>query len=204
MRLSVPTICALLAAFAFVSLPAVAQTKLTPDQHAMREKFVVKMTVQCSAGKVDDQVSCDAMFFTAVDILLLDGRFDKTKPEVDQGLVEVDRLCAAAGQGDAAKKVRARLAGMQCPAMQSEAKGNLKALYVAEESFRGENDTYSKDFKALGYEPKGKLRYKYMVTVATKTKFAAIAIGEGDADGDVWEISDKNDLKNTSNMCDKK
>lgn len=204
MRLSLPTTCILLAAFFFVSFPASAQTKLTPDQHAEREKFVVKMTVQCSAEKSFNEVSCEAMYFAAADLLLLDGRFDKTKPELDQALVEVDRLCAAAGQADAAKKVKARIASFQCPSMQSEAKGNLKALYVSEEAFRAENDTYSKDFKAMGFNPKGNLRYKYMVTVATKTKFAAIAIGEGDADGDVWEISDKNDIKNTSNVCDKK
>ena len=204
MRLSLPTTCILLTAFFFVSFPASAQTKLTPDQHAMREKFVVNMTVQCEAIKSGNDVSCEAMVLAAADLLLLDGRFDKTKPELDQALVEVDRLCAAAGQADAANKLKARFAGLDCPGMQSEAKRNLKALYVSEEAFRAENDTYSKDVKAMGFNPKGKLRYKYMVTVATKTKFAAIAIGEGDADGDVWEISEKNDLKNTSNMCDKK
>jgi type IV pilus assembly protein PilA len=91
----------------------------------------------------------------------------------------------------------------QCRSMQSEAKANLKALLVAEESFRGENNTYSTDTAAIGFQPAGnKLRYRYVVTTATATAFGAEARGEGDVDGDVWTIDQDGKLQSVQNTCD--
>src|SRR5256885_13684030 len=59
----------------------------------------------------------------------------------------------------------------QCRSKQSEAKGNMKAMYVAEESYRSEFDTYLSCPSAncsgtgtndIGFAPKGaKIRYSY-------------------------------------------
>lgn len=91
----------------------------------------------------------------------------------------------------------------QCRAKQSEAKANLKALMVAEESFRGENDTYSTDFAAIGFQPVGrKLRYRYLAT-ASKETYVGEARGEGDMEGDVWTIDQDGKLMAVNNICDR-
>lgn len=95
----------------------------------------------------------------------------------------------------------------RCRSMQSEAKGNLKALYVAEESYRGEFDVYDGDLKTIGFEPRGaRVRYRYVVTDvdnadAAHASFRGWAFRtEGDFD-DVWSISNNNDLVNEVNGC---
>ena len=107
----------------------------------------------------------------------------------------------------------------QCRSKQSEAKGNLKALYVSEEAFRAESDTYASIAaiaagttagtatvaNSIGFVPKGgKLRYTYNAAGAA-TSFGATANASAGAiaDGtDVWTITQLNDLKNTDNACD--
>ncbi len=90
----------------------------------------------------------------------------------------------------------------QCRSKQSEAKGNLKALYVAEESFRAENDRYDRDFAALQFTPKGqKIRYTYTVLPATNEAFAAEARGIGEMEGDVWTIDNANAITNVESRC---
>jgi len=111
----------------------------------------------------------------------------------------------------------------QCRSKQSEAKGNLKALYVSQEAFRAENDTYTDvaDVPAdltgstavsraqltnfLGWVPKGqKLRYGYAIGTADATSFAATAgaaIGAVSDIADAWSINSANVLTNTSNGC---
>ena|GEM_PF-749688 len=92
----------------------------------------------------------------------------------------------------------------QCRSKQSEAKGNLKVLYVAEEVSRAEVDTYSTDPKAIEFTPRGqKLRYTYTILSATKDAFSAEARGTGDMDGDLWTIDEKNALTNVSNSCER-
>jgi type IV pilus assembly protein PilA len=92
----------------------------------------------------------------------------------------------------------------QCRSKQSEAKGNLKALYVAEESSRADVDTYSTDPRAIEFTPRGqKLRYTYTILSATKDAFSAEARGTGDMDGDLWTIDEKNALTNVSNSCER-
>ena len=102
----------------------------------------------------------------------------------------------------------------QCRSKQSEAKSNLKAMYVAEESYRGEYDTYAvvptiADAAAAataandpGWAPKGqKIRYSYVATAAAAT-FQGVATGTTDSViGDVWQITQANDLAVTNNTC---
>jgi type IV pilus assembly protein PilA len=103
----------------------------------------------------------------------------------------------------------------QCRSKQSEAKGNLKAMYVAEESYRGEFDTYlacntgqcnvtgTNDF---GFIPKGgKIRYDYSATNGTTTftgDASADANFTAELNGDHWSISEANDVKNLKNGCE--
>jgi type IV pilus assembly protein PilA len=101
----------------------------------------------------------------------------------------------------------------QCRSKQSEAKGNLKALYVSEESFRAEADTYTAlaatsnatQTNAIGFQPKGeKIRYVYSATAATTTFDAAATVGatfQGELPTDNWTISEENDITNTFNGC---
>lgn len=98
--------------------------------------------------------------------------------------------------------VLAEFERFQCASKQTEARGNLKALYVGQESHRAEFDTYDKDLKKIGFEAAGtKLRYRYEVVSASSTAFVARAIGIDEMAGDEWTITDKNDLKNTKALC---
>jgi type IV pilus assembly protein PilA len=101
----------------------------------------------------------------------------------------------------------------QCRSKQSEAKSNLKAMYVAQESYRGEYDTYA-SIAAIsegnaptasndpGWAPKGqKIRYTYTASAAAAT-FTGLASGNTDSvNGDAWQITQANDLTNTANAC---
>jgi hypothetical protein len=93
--------------------------------------------------------------------------------------------------------------GMRCRAKQSEAKGNLKALYVTMESDRAESsaDVYSVPVEWL---PRAsKQRYRYFVSLGAEGRsFVAIAIGaHDDVRGDLWFIDDEGTLTNTQNAC---
>ena len=108
----------------------------------------------------------------------------------------------------------------QCRSKQSEAKGNLKALYVSQEAFRAESDRYgavpaiaattsgvpSTVINEIGFAPKGqKLRYTYTGSASNSTSFDATAdaaIGSIADDVDQWTISQTNNLTNTTNACD--
>ena len=102
----------------------------------------------------------------------------------------------------------------QCRSKQSEAKSNLKALFVAEESYRAEYEAYMAMASCgqsgacaengLGFTPKGgKIRYNYVATGGTT--FTGTATGTGDVNGDKWTIDDTNTLTPpaaTDNACD--
>jgi type IV pilus assembly protein PilA len=105
----------------------------------------------------------------------------------------------------------------QCRSKQSEAKGNLKALYVAEEAYRAESDTYASVntinagnvsagiSNLIGFVPKGgKTRYSYDATGDATTFLAtADAPAPSIADQqDTWTIDQGNLLTNTANACD--
>jgi hypothetical protein len=105
--------------------------------------------------------------------------------------------CAAVGVSGAANMDK-----FQCRSKQSEAKGNLKALYVAQESFRAEKNKYATSIKELDFKPRGeKIRYEYALVESNATTFVAEGRGTGDMTGDVWRINEKNELINTQQKC---
>ena len=90
----------------------------------------------------------------------------------------------------------------QCRSKQSEAKMNLKSLYVGEEGYRAEHDTYSADQAAVSFRPAGaKLRYQYAIVDASKTAFHAEARGSDDMEGDLWVIDQTGRPQNTVSKC---
>jgi type IV pilus assembly protein PilA len=91
----------------------------------------------------------------------------------------------------------------QCRSKQSEAKGNLKALAVAQMSHQAEKEAFSTDLTAIGFTPFGtKVRYTYSVVEATKDTFRAEATGIDEMAGDRWVITEKMALENLESRCD--
>jgi type IV pilus assembly protein PilA len=90
-----------------------------------------------------------------------------------------------------------------CRSKQSEAKGNLRALYVAEQSYRGEFDVFSDDAKAMGFEPRGvKLRYEYVIVSADKEHCVAEARAIApEMLGELWRMDDSNKLEAITDSC---
>jgi len=114
----------------------------------------------------------------------------------------------------------------QAKSKQSEAKTNLKAVYTAETSYFGENNSYG-TFDATNWEPVGAARYQYSLTSSlvstvdathkgdmavtgtpgwgtpaqTANAFTAGAAANIDSDTvlDSWTIDNLNSLTNTSN-----
>ena len=105
----------------------------------------------------------------------------------------------------------------QCRSKQSESKGNLKAMYVSQESYRAEADTY-KDVanidqgnftsasNSIGFTPKGtKLRYIYSAVAGQSTFLGTAAANTTIAPElktDNWTINEGAALGNTSNGCE--
>ena len=103
----------------------------------------------------------------------------------------------------------------QCRSKQSEAKGSLKAIYTAEESYRAEQDKYINcnttdcgvgGTSPIGFNPKGnKVRYHYDVSGATSIVFLSKAIVNttftGELNTDNWTIDQANTTVNTTNGC---
>jgi type IV pilus assembly protein PilA len=100
----------------------------------------------------------------------------------------------------------------QCRSKQSEAKGNMKALYVAEESYRSEFDTYlaiatpGTAASDVGFAPKGnKIRYDYSAGAITQNAFLGKAdvnaTFAGELGADQWTISQANDITDVTNGC---
>ena len=109
----------------------------------------------------------------------------------------------AAANVDVSPALGVVLSGFQrfgCRSKQSEAKGNLKALYVMQESYRAESDTYTTNIDSLGWKPKGS-RYRYEVLSADNSRFKARAVGVDEMAGDEWTITHKNDLENPRSLC---
>ncbi|MEX1298378.1 MAG: type IV pilin-like G/H family protein [Desulfotignum sp.] len=91
----------------------------------------------------------------------------------------------------------------QCKARQSEAKSNLGAIRVAQETYMAENNTYAADIANLSWETKGETEYTYSITSADSTSFTAQATAANfkGADTDTWTIDQDGDLQNTENAC---
>lgn len=95
----------------------------------------------------------------------------------------------------------------QCRSKQSEAKINLKSLYVAQQGYHAEYDLYPSVADAtstnfLGWRPEGKvMRYNYSAVGGGST-FTGTALGTTDSvNGDSWRMRQANDLTNLVNSC---
>lgn len=92
--------------------------------------------------------------------------------------------------------------GLPCRGQQSEAKGNLKSFFVAQEAFRAEHDRYGERAVDIDFAPKFQKRYRYALTDVTKDAFTVWAFGvAGDVTGDVWRINQNNDVENLQSTC---
>ncbi len=104
-------------------------------------------------------------------------------------------------------------------AKRAEAQVNLSSLYAAEKAYWVENNAYTNDLTALGWNPEGKTHYTYGFggsegtnyikgsleadvgelgqAKADKNSFVAVAVADIDGDGksDVLTIDDKKELK---------
>ena len=89
----------------------------------------------------------------------------------------------------------------------TEAKLMLKQVYSLEDAYHMENDRYTTDLAAIGFEQEqlktdgGNARYRIEVTSATDTSFEATATSVVDFDNDgtsnVWSINHNQDLTQT-------
>lgn len=90
-----------------------------------------------------------------------------------------------------------------CRTRQSDVRTNLKAVYIAQETYRGENDTYHQDLALTGFVPGFKDRYWYEVVDVGPHHFEARAIGKPNTEvaGDVWTIDEDNVSTNVRDVC---
>ena len=98
-----------------------------------------------------------------------------------------------------------------CRMHQSEAKGVLKNLYVSQESYRAELDVYeSASFERMGFVPAQNMAHapRYAVALTDVVNSAASHSFSGwafstdpELAGDVWRITEANDLNNVVNGC---
>ena len=137
------------------------------------------------------------------------------KRMVTKGFTLIELMIVVAIIGILAAIAVPNFVKFQCRSKQSEAKTNLKGIYVAEESYRAENDTYvGVSINTSGvatavsgvklYTPKGKIfRYSYATGTPTATTFTATATGAVDpVTGDVWTINQDNSLNVGTNQCE--
>ena len=96
----------------------------------------------------------------------------------------------------------------QCKSKQSEAKGNLGAIFTSEVAYFSENNGYD-GLGLMGWAAAGTPRYVYTVAVGgpNSTTFTATATTNGgtnldnDVGDDVWQIDEQRNLQNTTNDC---
>lgn len=111
----------------------------------------------------------------------------------------------------------------QAKAKQSEARTNLGAVYTAQTSHFGEEDSFGDSFDAIAWKPEGQTRYSYFLpnqtilnmqggpecqqlppevtAAASQEGFLAVASGNIDSDAtcDIWVINEKRELQNLQN-----
>lgn len=90
----------------------------------------------------------------------------------------------------------------QCRSKQSEAKTNLKMIYVGEMSHQAEHDKYESDLSALEGIRLDTRRYDYSITSVTSEGFEATAVAtDGSLAGDTWVIDQDANLVNIKPGC---
>lgn len=91
----------------------------------------------------------------------------------------------------------------QARSKQSEAKANLKAIYICQTAYYGEKygEFYAKELSNLGWAPAGRSYYSYAIINADSVHFTAEASGNIDTDStiDRWTIDEKSELVNQRN-----
>ena len=139
------------------------------------------------------------------------------KSRIARGFTLIELMIVVAIIGILAAIAIPNFVKFQCRSKRSEAKTNLKGLYVAMESYRGLNDSYVTLTEAqttdqatnlIGFTSQGtKQRYNYSsITGGEGISIWFTATGRGHQDAvsnDTWRISQRNDLNTTtSTQCD--
>ena len=98
-----------------------------------------------------------------------------------------------------------RLMPVVTKAKTTEAKLNLKQVYMLQKSYKFENDKYSADLIQIGFEQEklvsegGSARYKITIAESELNSFRAIATATVDFDNDgtfnVWEVNQEGQIK---------
>lgn len=93
---------------------------------------------------------------------------------------------------------------MTCRSKQSEAKSLLGAIYVAEEAYRTEYDSYAygtlAEVAITGVVLAGR-RSHYEYSIVQTQGFTAVASGVNDMADDVLENNERNEITHTFNLC---
>jgi|SaaInl7_100m_RNA_FD_contig_51_467945_length_658_multi_8_in_0_out_0_1 type IV pilus assembly protein PilA len=139
------------------------------------------------------------------------------KSRIARGFTLIELMIVVAIIGILAAIAIPNFVKFQCRSKRSEAKTNLKGLYVAMESYRGLNDSYVTLTEAqttdqatnlIGFTSQGtKQRYNYSsITGGEGISIWFTATGRGHQDAvsnDTWQISQRNDLNTTTaTQCD--
>jgi type IV pilus assembly protein PilA len=138
----------------------------------------------------------------------------KIAKRIGRGFTLIELMIVVAIIGILAAIAIPNFVKFQCRSKQSEAKSNMKAMYVSEEAYHGEFDIYGTVGETngalptnhVGWHPKGaKVRYNYGATTdngTTPNGFTGQATGVKDSvSGDLWQITQENDLGNVTNAC---
>ena len=139
------------------------------------------------------------------------------KSRIARGFTLIELMIVVAIIGILAAIAIPNFVKFQCRSKRSEAKTNLKGLYVAMESYRGLNDSYvvlneaqttDQATNLIGFTSQGtKQRYNYStVTGGEGISIWFTATGRGHQDAvsnDTWRITQRNDLNTTTaTQCD--
>lgn len=91
-----------------------------------------------------------------------------------------------------------------CRSKQIEAKVEAKGLFREQMAYQQERDRFAPDMKTLRAEGVvSAKRYDWAIVRADERHFLVRASGKGDMAGDVWEIDEKGEPKNTADLCGK-